>query len=93
MWASLLLGKAPVGRKVAVIGGGLTGCEVAYELYLQGKEPVIVEMQEDRIAADGITVVSAEGEESKLNVDSVILSVGYKPTPPIAARTVLYSIS
>ena len=27
----------PVGEKVAVIGGGLTGCEIAYELALQGK--------------------------------------------------------
>ena len=29
----------PVGEKVAVIGGGLTGCEIAYELALQGKQP------------------------------------------------------
>ena len=29
---------------VVVIGGGLTGCEIAYELYLQGKNPTIVEM-------------------------------------------------
>ena len=28
---------APVGETVAVIGGGLTGCEIAYELALQGK--------------------------------------------------------
>ena len=27
----------PVGDTVAVIGGGLTGCEIAYELALQGK--------------------------------------------------------
>ncbi|MBQ3975059.1 MAG: FAD-dependent oxidoreductase, partial [Lachnospiraceae bacterium] len=36
-----------VGDKVAVIGGGLTGCEIAYELYLQGKQPLIVEMLPD----------------------------------------------
>jgi len=109
-----LLGKKSVGQKVAIIGGGLTGCELAYELYLQGKEPIIVEMQEDLIAAkgvclanssflrdffttnkvpvylrtklkeigtNGITVVGADGKESKLTVDSVILSVGYKPAP------------
>lgn len=35
----------PVGEKVAVIGGGLTGCEIAYELALQGRQPVIVEMK------------------------------------------------
>jgi hypothetical protein len=37
----------PVGETVAVIGGGLTGCEIAYELALQGKKPIIVEMKDD----------------------------------------------
>jgi len=37
-----------VGRKVAVIGGGLVGCEVALWLAGQGREIVIVEMM-DRI--------------------------------------------
>ena len=32
-----LLGKEAVGENVTIIGGGLTGCEIAYELYLQGK--------------------------------------------------------
>ena len=44
----------PVGEKVAVIGGGLTGCEIAYELALQGKQPVIVEMKNDLIAQTGV---------------------------------------
>lgn len=34
-----------VGERVVVIGGGLTGSEIAYELALQGKRPVIVEMK------------------------------------------------
>ena len=38
-----LLGKKEVGDRVAIIGGGITGCEVAYELALQGKHPFIVE--------------------------------------------------
>ena len=38
-----LLGKRPVGDNVVIIGGGLTGCEIAYDLYLQGKHPTIVE--------------------------------------------------
>jgi 2-enoate reductase len=32
-----------LGEKVAVIGGGLVGCELAYELHLKGREVVIVE--------------------------------------------------
>jgi len=45
-----LLGKE-VGNNVVVVGGGLSGCEIAYELYLQGKKPVIVEMQNDLIVS------------------------------------------
>ena len=53
-----LLGKAPVGENVTIIGGGLTGCEIAYELYLQGKHPTIVEMQDDLITTPGICLAN-----------------------------------
>ena len=54
-----LLGKEEVGQKVAVIGGGLTGCEIAYELYLQGKEPVIIEMKDDLVAQKGVCLANS----------------------------------
>ncbi len=109
-----LLGNRQVGQKVVIIGGGLTGCEIAYELYLQGKEPTVVEMKDDLIAVtgvclanssylrdffaankvpvhlettlceildDGVMVKGKEGEPFKIDADSVILSVGYKPKP------------
>ena len=53
-----LLGKKSVGEKVVVIGGGLTGCEIAYELYLKGKQPAIVEMQDDLITTKGICLAN-----------------------------------
>ena len=53
-----LLGKAQVGENVTIIGGGLTGCEIAYELYLQGKHPTIVEMQDDLITTPGICLAN-----------------------------------
>ena len=53
-----LLGRAEVGEKVVIIGGGLTGCEIAYELYLQGKAPTIVEMQDDLITTKGICLAN-----------------------------------
>ena len=53
-----LLGKK-VGKKVAVIGGGLTGCEIAYELALQGKEVSIVEMQDDLIKQTGVCLANS----------------------------------
>ncbi len=53
-----LLGKKAVGQNVTIIGGGLTGCEIAYELYLQGKNPTIVEMQNDLITTPGICLAN-----------------------------------
>ena len=53
-----LLGKQEVGENVTIIGGGLTGCEIAYELYLQGKKPTIVEMQDDLITTPGICLAN-----------------------------------
>ena len=50
---------APVGETVAVIGGGLTGCEIAYELALQGKKPLIVEMKNDLIAQKGVCLANS----------------------------------
>ena len=53
-----LLGNKKVGEKVAIIGGGLTGCEIAYDLYLQGKKPTIIEMQDDLIVTPGICLAN-----------------------------------
>lgn len=53
-----LLGNKTVGENVVVIGGGLTGCEIAYDLYLHGKKPTIVEMQDDLITTKGICLAN-----------------------------------
>ena len=53
-----LLG-TPVGETVAVIGGGLTGSEIAYELALQGKKPVIVEMKDDLVSQKGVCLANS----------------------------------
>ena len=53
-----LLGTKAVGENVTIIGGGLTGCEIAYDLYLQGKKPTIVEMKDDLIAVKGICLAN-----------------------------------
>ena len=54
-----LLGKKEVGETVAVIGGGLTGCEIAYELALHGKKPLIVEMKDDLVAQKGVCLANS----------------------------------
>ena len=47
------------GETVAVIGGGLTGSEIAYELALQGKKPVIVEMKDDLVSQKGVCLANS----------------------------------
>ncbi len=110
-----LLGNKKVGDNIVVIGGGLTGCEIAYDLSLQGKKVSIVEMKDDLIAVKGvcmanstylrdyfllhktpvylnsklkqvndgsIQIVSMDGsKEDLIPCDSVIMSVGYVPSP------------
>lgn len=49
----------PVGDVVAVIGGGLTGSEIAYELELQGKHPLIIEMKNDLVAQNGVCLANS----------------------------------
>ena len=48
-----------VGDTVAVIGGGLTGSEIAYELELQGKHPIIVEMKDDLVSQKGVCLANS----------------------------------
>ena len=54
-----LLGNKTVVERVVIVGGGLTGCEIAYDLYLQGKEPLIVEQKNDLIAVAGVCLANA----------------------------------
>jgi 2-enoate reductase len=66
-----LRGRKEVGQKVVIIGGGLTGCEIAYELYLQGKKPVIVEMQDDLITAKGVCLANTSYLRDFFNANKV----------------------
>ena len=85
-----LLGRKEVGDKVVIIGGGLTGCEIAYDLYLKGKKPIIVEMKNDLIAVRGVCLANSsylrdffalnkvevhlESKLKAINSDSVIIT-------------------
>ena len=66
-----LLGNKKAGEKVVVIGGGLTGCEIAYDLYLQGKQPEIVEMQDDLITTPGICLANTSFLRDFFNANKV----------------------
>ncbi len=66
-----LLGNKEVGENVTIIGGGLTGCEIAYELYLQGKKPTIVEMKNDLIAVSGVCLANTSFLRDFFNANKV----------------------
>lgn len=70
----------PVGDKVAIIGGGLTGCEIAYELALHGKHPIIVEMKDDLVAQKGVCLANSSylREWFALNKTPVYLETAVK---------------
>ena len=48
-----------VGENVLIIGGGLSGCEIAYDLYRKGKKPVIVEAKNDLMAVRGLCLANS----------------------------------
>ncbi len=54
-----LMNRKEVGDNVVIIGGGLTGCEIAYDLYHKGKKPTIVEMKNDLIAIRGVCLANS----------------------------------
>ena len=53
------LSGAEVGDSVVIVGGGLTGCEIAYDLILKGKHPSVVEMKNDLIAVTGVCLANS----------------------------------
>ena len=73
-----LLGKHEVGEEVTIIGGGLTGCEIAYELYLQGKKPTIVEMMDDLIVTPGICLANTSFLRDFFNANKVAVHLETK---------------
>ena len=103
-----LLGNKTVGERVVVIGGGLTGCEIAYDLFLQGKKPAIVEMQDDLITTPGICLantsylrdcfktnnvpVHLETSVSEIKPDSVVITHKDGTTETVSADSVILSV-
>ena len=103
-----LLGNKEVGQNVTIIGGGLTGCEIAYELYLQGKNPTIVEMQDDLVTTPGIALANTsylrdffktnkvpvylESKTTEITDSSVTIATKDGKTVTIPADSVILSV-
>ncbi|MBQ8210410.1 MAG: FAD-dependent oxidoreductase [Clostridia bacterium] len=103
-----LLGNKTVGDNVVVVGGGLTGCEIAYDLYLQGKNPTIVEMQDDLITTPGVALANTsflrdffksnkvpvylETKTTEIRADGVSVATKDGKTIDIPADSVILSV-
>lgn len=103
-----LLDNSLAGDNVVVVGGGLTGCEIAYELYLQGKKPVIVEMQDDLVTTPGVALANTsylrdffktnkvpvylESRTTEIRDDGVTIATKDGQTIDIPADTVILSV-
>ena len=59
-FTDLLVGpKKDEYKKIVFLGGGLSACEAAYDAVLAGKEPVVVEFQDDLITAPGTCLANS----------------------------------
>lgn len=74
------LSGAELGQDVIIVGGGQTGCEIAYDLILKGKKPQVVEMMEDLIAVPGVCLANSSFLREML---------AFKETPVYLNTTVL----
>ena len=97
-----------VGENVVIIGGGLTGCEIAYDLFLKGKKPVIVEAKNDLMAVRGLCLANSsylrdffehkkvpvylESAVSKITADSAVIRKKDGTETTVPADDVIVSV-
>jgi len=72
--SEILLGKRKAGERVAIIGGGEVGCELAWFLAEQGRKVTIIEMQ--NAVASGMNLFSRFYLLNKLDGLGVEIAVG-----------------
>lgn len=60
-----------VGENVLIVGGGLTGCEIAYDLFLKGKKPTIVEALDDLMTTQGLCLANSSFLRDYFKVNKV----------------------
>ena len=107
-----------LGDTIIVAGGGLVGCEIAYDETLKGKKatviealpdimaaggaaplpnimmikaefaargvPVLTETHVDEIFENGVLVTDKEGKQCRIEADTVINALGFKPVHDLA---------
>ena len=69
----LLANKAPTGKQVVVMGGGIVGCEAALYLDEMGKQVTIVEMLGKLLSSDSSAMNSQMGIREMLNKSGITI--------------------
>ncbi len=74
--------KTQVGNNILIIGGGLTGCEIGYDLVNAGKEVSIVELKQDLMVTKGLCLANSSYlrdffklHQTDVNLDSQVKEV------------------
>lgn len=57
--SKFLLENPKIGKRVVIVGGGITGSEIAYELAMQGKHVEIIEAEDDLIKQTGVCLANS----------------------------------
>lgn len=70
----------PVGERVVIVGGGLTGCEIAYDAVLKGKKPVIVEMMDSILNVPNLCAANSNYLREMIRYYSIPVYTGTKTT-------------
>ena len=72
-----------VKNNVLIVGGGLTGCEIAYDLFLKGKKPMIVESLNDLMTTSGLCLANSsylkdffKANKIPIYLESKLLQIG-----------------
>ena len=75
-----LLGQKDPGKKAVVIGGGLSGCEAAYNMALEGRQVTIVEMMDEILKVKGLSAANSVMLKDLLNYHNVRILTSAKLT-------------
>lgn len=73
-----LLNRKTVGNRVAVIGGGLTGCEIACILGEKRKHVIILEMQDDILKVPGLCKANSDMLKEMIRYLNIRVMTGVK---------------
>lgn len=85
----VLMGTAPIGDKVVVIGGGCLGGEIAYQLAGQGKNVTVVEKKAAKVAADKVITDDVRQMLNELLAYKGVRVLGNSEATGITEKTVM----